>query len=172
MVLPRRHAIPGLAGIAIAMAPRLAASASFGVTPDGSILTVSGRIARTHDNGTVCFDRAMLETLGISGFTTTTPWYEGPVTFEGVRMDALMRAVGADGDAVIATALNGYETRIPVSDFARFDVLLALKRDGEYIPLHDKGPLFIVYPYDLAPELRSQKYYSRSAWRLSRLVVV
>ena len=45
-----------------------------------------------------------------------------------------------------------------------WQVLLALKRNGAYMPVRDKGPLFIVYPYDSSPELKHQKYYSRSAW--------
>jgi hypothetical protein len=68
-------------------------------------------------------------------------------------------------------ALNDYTTEIPVDDFTKYNVILALKRDGEYMPVRDKGPLFIVYPYDSDPELRSQKYYSRSAWQVARLIV-
>ncbi|MCC2664519.1 MAG: oxidoreductase, partial [Geminicoccaceae bacterium] len=45
-----------------------------------------------------------------------------------------------------------------------YPVILALKRDGAYMPVRDKGPLFIVYPYDSSPELKHQNYYSRSAW--------
>ena len=68
--------------------------------------------------------------------------------------------------------MNDYETRIPMSDFNQFNVLLALKRNGEYMPVREKGPLFIVYPYDSSPELKSQKYYGRSAWQLARMIVV
>jgi hypothetical protein len=50
-------------------------------------------------------------------------------------------------------------------------VLLALKRNGEYMPVRDKGPLFIVYPFDSRPELKHQRFYSRSAWQLARLDV-
>ena len=57
------------------------------------------------------------------------------------------------------------------ADFARHDVILALKRDGQYMSVRDKGPLFIVYPFDSDPALRHQRYYSRSAWQLARLVV-
>jgi hypothetical protein len=138
---------------------------------DRPILTISGKIG-VFNNGTQArFDRAMLEALGMSSFTTTTPWYDGPVHFEGVLMTRLMEAVKASGDTVIATALNDYETRIPRSDFAEFGVLLALKRNGEYMPVRDKGPLFIIYPYDSNPALKAQKFYSRSAWQLARLVV-
>ena len=39
------------------------------------------------------------------------------------------------------------------------------------MPVSDKGPLFIVYPYDSDPALHSQKFYGRSVWQLSRLIV-
>jgi len=135
------------------------------------ILSISGKIANVNKGDTAQFDRPMLEALGMSGFETTTPWYPGPVRFDGVRMDRLLEALGASGDRVLAYALNDYATELPVSDFATYGVLLALKRDGEYMPVRDKGPLFIVYPFDSKPELRHQRFYSRSAWQLARLDV-
>lgn len=135
------------------------------------ILTVSGKIAAINTGDGARFDRPMLESLGWFGFTTRTPWYDEPMRFDGVKMSVLMQALGASGESVIATALNDYETRIPLSDFASFDVILALKRNGEYMTVRDKGPLFIVYPFDSDPTLLSQKYYGRCAWQLARLTV-
>lgn len=135
------------------------------------ILTVSGRIGMSNRDGLAEFDLAMLEALGTGGFETTTPWYNGPVRFEGVRMQRLMQAVGASGESVTAVALNDYTTDLPIADFERYGVLLAMKRDGSYMPVRDKGPLFIVYPYDSKPELKSQQFYSRSAWQVAKLVV-
>ena len=86
-------------------------------------------------------------------------------------MDRLMRAVGAGGDTVTVVALNDYTTDLPIPDFERYGTLLALKRDGAYMPVRDKGPFFVVYPYDSKPELKSHMYYSRSAWQVSDLVV-
>jgi hypothetical protein len=37
--------------------------------------------------------------------------------------------------------------------------------------VRDKGPLFIVYPFDSRSDLRSERYYSRSAWQLRALEV-
>ena len=68
--------------------------------------------------------------------------------FEGVSLDKLMKAVGAKGERVVAVALNDYSSEIPIEDFAKYKTILALKRDGEYMPVRDKGPLFVVYPYD------------------------
>jgi hypothetical protein len=132
------------------------------------ILTVSGSIAAP---GTRTFDMAALEQLGLESFETSTPWHNGVVRFEGVPMSRLMETVGADGETVTAVALNDYTTEVPVSDSGRFGVILATKRDGAYMPIRDKGPLFIVYPYDRAPELKSQRYYSRSAWQVTKLIV-
>jgi len=150
---------------------RRAGAATLPQPTERPILTVSGKITIFNKDGAAQFDRPMLEALGMSGFETNTPWYNGPVRFEGVRMDRLMQAVGATGDKVVAYALNDYSTEIPMSDFSRYNVLLALKRNGEYMPVRDKGPLFIVYPYDSNPELRHQRFYSRSAWQVARLVV-
>jgi hypothetical protein len=135
------------------------------------ILTISGKIAETNQDGAAAFDVAMLETLGTESFTTTTPWYNGPVTFEGVRMSRLLDRVGAMGTTLTVTALNDYTSDIPIEDFRTYPVILALKRDGAYMPVRDKGPLFIVYPYDSDPALKHQRYYSRSAWQVARMVV-
>jgi hypothetical protein len=102
---------------------------------------------------------------------TTTPWYEGAVKFEGVPLDKLMKSVGASGDRAVFVALNDYSTEIPMQDFAKYKVILALKRDGEYMPVRDKGPLFVIYPYDSDPELKSQTYYARSAWQVAKIIV-
>ncbi|MBL6080746.1 molybdopterin-dependent oxidoreductase [Belnapia sp. T18] len=135
------------------------------------ILTVSGKISATNEGDSARFDRAMLEAIGLASFTTATPWYDGPVTFEGVPMTKLLQRLGAQGEAVQAVALNDYSTEIPIADFAQHGVLLALKRDGNYLTVRDKGPLFIVYPYDSDPALKSPRYYGRSAWQVARLVV-
>jgi hypothetical protein len=172
MRLTRRSLAAALIGAAAL--PRLAraADASLEMPTGKVILTVSGKIGVRNVGDAAKFDREMLEALGWTSFTTSTPWYDAPMTFAGVPMAKLMQTVGATGEAVVAGALNDYETKIPTSDFTQFDVLLALKRNGEYMPVRDKGPLFIIYPFDRSAELKSQKYYGRSAWQLARLAVV
>lgn len=138
---------------------------------DKPILTITGKIGATNKDDSAQFDRAMLEALGTIKVETTTPWYKGTVAFEGVPMDKLMEHVGASGERVVAVALNDYSSEIPLQDFKKYKVILALKRDGEYMPVRDKGPLFIIYPFDSEPELKSQTYYGRSVWQVARLVV-
>ncbi|MCO0638165.1 oxidoreductase, partial [Lutimaribacter sp. EGI FJ00014] len=135
------------------------------------ILTIEGNIGVTNAEGKALFDRPMLEAMGMATIETTTPWFDGPVKFEGVPADRIMEVVAADGTEVVAVALNDYRTTIPLADFEEHGVILALKRGGEYMQVSDKGPLFIVYPYDSDPQLHSQQFYARSVWQLARLIV-
>jgi len=167
----RRAVTAALAGATSFAFSQRTAATSLPQPSERPVLTVSGKIVNTSKGDTAQFDRPLLEALGMSSFETTTPWYPGPVRFDGVRMDRLLEAVGASGDRVLAYALNDYTTELPVSDFATYGVLLALKRNGEYMPVRDKGPFFIVYPFDSRPELKHQRFYSRSAWQVARLDV-
>ena len=82
-----------------------------------------------------------------------------------------MERVGATGTTVTAVALNDYVVDIPIEDFGRFGVVLALKQDGAYMPVRGKGPLFIIYPFDSDPRLQAEIFYRRAAWQVRRLVV-
>lgn len=141
-------------------------------SPAGEILlTVTGRIAHTNDGDRAVFDRAMLEALGPVTFTTTTPWTEGPQTFTGVSLAAVAEAVGAEGDVLEATAINDYAVVIPREDWVEGGPIIAYLANGQPMSVRDKGPLWVVYPFDDTPAYRSEVSYSRSIWQLNRLVV-
>ncbi len=167
----RRCAVLLLAGATAPLMLRRARAATLPSPSGKPILTVSGAISVANQPDGAVFDRDMLEALASDQITTATPWHSGRVRFEGVRLELLMQVVGATGSSVTAYSLNDFTTSLPVADFARFHPILALKKDGEYMPVRDKGPLFIVYPYDSDPELKQQAYYNRSAWQVARLVV-
>ncbi|TLV14670.1 oxidoreductase [Klebsiella indica] len=136
-----------------------------------TVLTISGKIENTNQGDTAIFDVATLEKLGMETVVTTTPWYSGKVRFDGISLNKLMKLVGAKGKSARVVALNDYISVIPLDDFYKFPVVLALKMNGEYMRIRDKGPLFIVYPYDSSPELQNQIYYSRSVWQVSKIII-
>jgi hypothetical protein len=39
------------------------------------------------------------------------------------------------------------------------------------MPVSDKGPLFIIYAFDASQELKSELFYSRSAWQVRRITI-
>ena len=135
------------------------------------ILTVTGRIENRNSPEGARFDRAMLEALGTEKLRTSSPWTDGVVEFEGVPARAVMRAVGAAGERVVASALNDYEIDIPLQDFEDYPVLFALKMNGQDLTVRDRGPIWIVYPRDDHAELRNERVNARWVWQLSGLTV-
>ena len=149
---------------------RLAASAAISLvlamaTPAGAgdtILAVTGKVTGGEMNLTL----AEIEALGSARIVTTTPWHDGKVVFEGVPMARFLEAVGAHGKSAYVQALNDFTIEIPISDLTRFDAILAYKTNGNYMEVVDKGPLFIVFPYDDVAEVRNALYHSRSVWQI------
>lgn len=140
--------------------------------PQGPVvLTVSGRVRNPNDGGSAKFDMAMLAALPQHSFATRTPWYAQARRFTGPLLREVLKAAGASGTALRLIALNDYRVDMPFDDTQRHDVLLARLLDDQPMAVRDKGPLFVVYPFDTRPELRSAVYYSRSAWQLRTIEV-
>ena len=125
--------------------------------PTGRVLlTISGAIENTNGDGKARFDRGMLLKLGTHSLRTTSNWTDGVTEFEGVLATDIMKAVGATGTVIKATALNDYTVDIPVSDFEKYGVLFALKMNGKQLTARGKGPIWPVYPRDDFPELQNR----------------
>ena len=141
-------------------------------SPTGDVLlTVSGVIAVTNAGETAVFDRAMLEALPVVEFTTTTTWTDGPQTFTGVELHDLLDTLGVEEGTLRASAVNDYAVDIPVGDAVEGGPIVAYLLNGEPMSVRDKGPLWIVYPYDSRREYQSEVVYSRSIWQLDRMEV-
>jgi hypothetical protein len=135
------------------------------------ILTITGNVGEKNTASAAVFDLAMLEKLPQRTFTTMTPWDKQPIKFTGPLLRDVLAAAKAKGSTIKAAALNDYQSSIPLDDSQKFDVILAHKMNDQDIPVKTKGPLFIVYPYDSKPELRSTVYYERSAWQLKSMAI-
>ena len=125
----------------------------------------------TSSSGSITFDRTALEEMGLVSVKTETPWNEGLVDFEGVPMSTLLERANAVGETATVIALNDYSVDIPTSDFTEFGTILAVKRNGAYMPVDDQGPFFIIYPFDSNPVLQGQPYYGRAVWQVKEIVV-
>ncbi|SER53635.1 hypothetical protein SAMN04490244_101410 [Tranquillimonas rosea] len=140
--------------------------------PSGEVLlTITGDIARTNGKGAARFDRDMLAAMDPVTFRTETIWTDGPQTFTGPTLSALLDHVSAEGATVTATAINDYAVTIPQEDRVATGPIVAYLRNGAPMSVRDKGPLWIVYPYDSDPAYRTEVIYARSIWQLDRLDV-
>ena len=138
--------------------------------PEGRvILSLGGQIERTNAGTRAEFDRKMLEEIGLVELETETPYTDGKKVFRGVLARDLLRHVGATGDHVEATAINLYKVDIPIEDFERFDVLIALEVDGKRLRVRDQGPAWVIYPWSQHQHLDSKTYNQRSIWQLASI---
>ena len=141
--------------------------------PEGDvILTVTGRIAITNDGDGARFDLNMLETLEARTIETSTIWTEGTKQFQGVSLSTLVETLGIEGGSLRATAINDYTVEIPLSDAVEGGPMIAYRMDGQVMSVRNKGPLWIVYPYDSDADYRTEVAYSRSIWQLDRIEAV
>lgn len=135
------------------------------------VLTIGGKVASPNAGARAAFDMKMLERLPQHSFTTRTPWYTEPVRFTGPLLRDVLAAAGASGTSIVAIALNDYRTEIPFADAVQHDVIVARLMNDKPMPVREKGPLFIIYPFDSKPALKAEAYYNRSAWQLHQLQV-
>ena len=136
------------------------------------VLSITGKLRSPNLSGAALFDMAMLERLPQTSFVTQTPWYAQARKFTGPLLRDVLGAAGAQGTGLRAVALNDYRVDIPSEDVHRFDVVLARLLDDKPMPVRDKGPLFIIYPFDQHSQLRNAVYYSRCAWQLKAIEVL
>lgn len=138
---------------------------------DEVMLTVSGAITNTNADGVLALDAGLLASLPQHEFTTSTIWTDGTATYSGVLLRDLLAAAGATGATVKLTALNDYQIAMPAADAAEDGPLLAYLVDGKPMPVRDKGPVWMIYPYDDNAAYRTEQTYARSIWQLNRIEI-
>lgn len=135
------------------------------------ILSVTGQIEHTNFDNRADFDRDMLVDLGMATIKTKTPWHDGPITFQGPTGISFLEKIGVTSGVMKVRALNNYVADVPVSHFLEGGAILAMKVDGKFMRVRDKGPLFIIFPFDDRPELQNDSYYTRSVWQIKSIHV-
>lgn len=149
-----------------------AAEAGVLAPPKGEVvLTVTGRIANTTKDGAAEFDMATLEGMPGRLTDTETPWAKGRTKFEGPLGAELLKAVGASGTMLRIVALNDYAVDVPAEDFVKWPVILATRKDGKPMSVREKGPIFVIYPFDADKSLYNEKIFSRCAWQVKSIEV-
>ena len=113
-----------------------------------------------------------LRDIAVHNIVTSTIWTQGVHEFTGVPLYALLQHLDVTGSTIQAIALNDYAVTIPLSDARMGGPIVAFAIDGQPIPRREKGPLWIIYPFDQSPEYRTETVYSRSIWQLNRLNIV
>lgn len=149
----------------------LATAAELAAPRGPVVLSISGKITEHNREHSAELDRDMLDALPQHTIETQTPWTNGQPSFRGPLLRDILALVGAQGDRLIAEALNQYRIEIPIEDAMRYPVIIATHLDGKRLRVREKGPLWVIYPWSRFDELDSESYYHRSIWHLNRITV-
>ena len=142
-------------------------------TPVGPvILTVVGLDRERFPGGEVLFDVDMLRALGEVEMTTSSIWTDGPHVYTGISLKTLAAALEIENDLLKLHALNDYAIEFPASEAYDEGPILAYLTDGAQMSVRDKGPIWLIYPFDTNIKYRTDIAFSRSIWQLDRIEVM
>ena len=117
------------------------------------------------------FDLAMLRAMPVTSFRTSTVWTEGVSEFTGVSLKDFIDAINISTGTLSMYAANDYVAEVPVSDAVEGGPILAYLMDGQEMTVRDKGPLWVIYPFDDNPNYQTEVVYSRSIWQLVKIEI-
>ncbi len=133
-------------------------------------LLVSGDIAAA--GGTMQLTDTALSALPQIEFTTSTIWTTGEMRFSGPSLASVLQAAGAGPGDLMLHAANDYNVTMPRDMIEAEAPIIATRIDGQPFDLRDKGPFWIVFPYDAQARFRSDLALMVSVWQLIEISVL
>lgn len=172
-IFARFPAVAALAAILLLLPLAAAVASGERLAPPAgkAVLTLSGNVKQKNAGGKAVFDRAMIDRLATETIETSTPWTQGKHRFEGFALDRLLKAAGAEGTTLKATALDDYAVEMPLGDTLAAGAFVAVRQNGKPELEDQRGPLWIIFPYDSDPRLIGKSYMDRSVWQLKTLEI-
>lgn len=125
----------------------------------------------TVDGRSVAFDRSKLDALPQHEFKTSTIWTVGQREYSGPSLHDILTTAGVSGGTIHLVAANGYEVNMAWEEIEKTVPIVASKIDGAPFSLREKGPLWVVFPYDQDPRYRTEAIYALSIWQLTEVRV-
>ena len=105
-------------------------------------------------------------------FATNSIWTDRKFLYSGVSLQKLLERLGAQGSGLRMIALNDYSIKFPIEDLEENAPIIATRIDGETMTVRDKGPYWVIFPFDASPKYRTETHYARSVWQLQRIEVL
>ena len=134
-----------------------------------TLLRVSGDIAA---NAPATFSDADLSALPLNEFQTGTIWTDSVQTFAGPTLQALLDAVEAGPGDLELVAANNYKVLLPRDEIEETVPIIANRINGDAFGIRDKGPLWVVFPFDSDPRYQNEEVYAFSIWQLTEIRVL
>lgn len=120
---------------------------------------------------TTTFDLAALQSLESVAVNTTTIWTEGVQEFVGVPLAKLTAEMTGAFDLRM-TAINDYVVTMSSEFLNDRYPIVAYERNGALMSVRDKGPFWLIFPFDEDEAFTTEAMLSRSIWQLIRIEIL
>ncbi|MFH0257441.1 hypothetical protein ACGRL8_10525 [Vibrio rumoiensis] len=118
----------------------------------------------------ISLTREELESLPQTTFTTSTPWTKGIHSYQGPKLNLIIDKLSQPLNGIRIYALNGYSYDIGIKDLQKYPFVLALQQDSKNMTLRNKGPLWVLVPFDQNPKFISdEKLLNQSVWQVNKI---
>lgn len=111
-----------------------------------------------------------LESMPVYKISTSTN-FTNKSEYSGVKFSTLLEKYGISGTEIRVFAWDDYSYTIPVKELLKYNVIVAYKKNGQYIPISDLGPYAVIYPRDENPELKNLDVNARTVWQMKGMEV-
>jgi hypothetical protein len=80
--------------------------------------------------------------------------------------------VGARPGDLRFSAINDYSVAVNRELVTQDAPIIANRIDGKPFGRREKGPFWIIFPYDLSADYQTEMVYAASVWQLNRITVL
>jgi hypothetical protein len=104
---------------------------------------------------------------------TSSLWTTGVNTFTGPNLKDVVELWGALDDIaeIHLIAFDNYQIDIPKDLINDTHPVVANRFNGEAYSLRQKGPLWIMFPFDESDDMQTGLYQSRAVWHLTTIEI-
>ncbi|MDO9640620.1 MAG: oxidoreductase [Pseudotabrizicola sp.] len=110
---------------------------------------------------------ADLDALPQQKFTTSTIWTTTETEFSGPALVEVLELSGLLGQPLRLKAANDYSIQLPPQMIETMAPIVATRINGQTFGLRDRGPLWLVFPYDADSRFRTERTFAASIWQLT-----
>lgn len=125
------------------------------------LLTVHGDLKKQ------AFTLADLDALPQQQFTTSTIWTTEPTAFSGPALSDVTASSGLSTKVLTLRPTNNYSITVNSSMLEENAPIVATRINGKTFSLRERGPLWVVLPYDAHSRYRSEYTFAASIWQLT-----
>ncbi len=98
--------------------------------------------------------------------STMTPWTNAVDQYKAIPLKSILGSIINKYDTLHLKAENGFEVHENIRFLLDADAFLAFKKNGQFMRLRDKGPVWLLFPYSQRPKLDDAFHNQVAVWML------